>query len=482
MKIAFPAGCIVLVLILFIELLRHPSVKIYLTNSNSNLKYTSIEKFDRFNNMISEYENQNCQPKRFVYLKIHKTGSSLIRVIFRHFASHHGFEMNLMKRPNGFHIGGYPAPFNATVHKFDNKTDVIYDHMRFNKPEILKVLKYPQTPEKTVFVTSIREPVSHFLSSFHYFYGQYSEEIIDHSYNHPEQKRKSDVNGPKGRYWFYTDCHYEPYKSIFKGRGRKNVTEFVDLLMEKTGYSTPNLNVSDTDVKNFLSSLPDNRKILNLQSSELNYLKPNQVLEQMDFVIILERLPECLILLRYYLCGKTSEFDQYVSSVSNQRAYDKSIIFNQQQKKFINKFLINQDQELYKAANEKLDFLIEQYGKGKMEHELKDISIRKLEKELFSSQKREEKYRKMLKNAEDAEKLTKERNNRQKRSPLSNSDILRKIEDNPRFVELVNLHDDARSAISQEQKCGLGYGYDRSKKGFSMKNEFGIIPYGWLKV
>ena len=67
-------------------------------------------------------------------------------------------------------VGGYPGPFLSDFHKDDEYTDVIFDHLRWNKQEIFKTLTHPRDH---LSIAIIRRPIDQFKSSFNYFYGQY---------------------------------------------------------------------------------------------------------------------------------------------------------------------------------------------------------------------------------------------------------------------------------------------------------------------
>ncbi|XP_033025727.1 galactose-3-O-sulfotransferase 4 [Lacerta agilis] len=108
-----------------------------------------------------------CQPRRhLVFLKSHKTGSSTIVNLLHRFGDARGLRFALPARyqfsyPNlfqarrvkGWHPGG--RPFNILCH-----------HMRFNLPEVQKVM-----PPDSFYFSIVRHPVSLAESAFSYYRG-----------------------------------------------------------------------------------------------------------------------------------------------------------------------------------------------------------------------------------------------------------------------------------------------------------------------
>ncbi|MBN3304289.1 G3ST1 sulfotransferase, partial [Amia calva] len=107
----------------------------------------------------------SCTPKvDLMFMKTHKTASSTILNILFRFGEKHRLKFAFPDSRNDFF---YPSPFQRTQVK-DYRPgmcfNVICNHMRFNEPEILKLL-----PADTAYVTILRDPAELFESSFHYF-------------------------------------------------------------------------------------------------------------------------------------------------------------------------------------------------------------------------------------------------------------------------------------------------------------------------
>lgn len=97
-------------------------------------------------------------------MKTHKTASStFINILFR-FGEKHRLKFAFPDSRNDFF---YPSPFERS-HVKDYRPgmcfNIICNHMRFNGPEVAKVL-----PMDTSYITILRDPAELFESSFHYF-------------------------------------------------------------------------------------------------------------------------------------------------------------------------------------------------------------------------------------------------------------------------------------------------------------------------
>lgn len=108
---------------------------------------------------------QSCSPKvDLMFLKTHKTASStFLNILFR-FGEKHRLKFAFPSSRNDFL---YPSLFQRSQVK-DYRSgmcfNVICNHMRFNAPEVAKLL-----PADTSYITILREPAGLFESSFHYF-------------------------------------------------------------------------------------------------------------------------------------------------------------------------------------------------------------------------------------------------------------------------------------------------------------------------
>ncbi|CAG5929650.1 unnamed protein product [Menidia menidia] len=108
----------------------------------------------------------SCQPhSHIMFLKTHKTASSTVLNMLYRFGEEHGLRFAL---PLGYQLG-YPLPFNA--HRVKGyrgpraiEFHIMGNHMRFNKPEVEKVM-----PADTFYFSIIRDPVVLAESSFAYY-------------------------------------------------------------------------------------------------------------------------------------------------------------------------------------------------------------------------------------------------------------------------------------------------------------------------
>ncbi|XP_043953833.1 galactose-3-O-sulfotransferase 4 [Gambusia affinis] len=108
----------------------------------------------------------SCQPHTHImFLKTHKTASSTVLNMLYRFGDEHSLRFAL---PLGYQLG-YPLPFNA--HRVKGyrgpraiEFHIMGNHMRFNKPEVEKVM-----PADTFYFSIIRDPVALAESSFAYY-------------------------------------------------------------------------------------------------------------------------------------------------------------------------------------------------------------------------------------------------------------------------------------------------------------------------
>lgn len=437
-------------------------------------------------NTCRKNDHSTVSSKKIVYLKVHKTGSTGIRNNFDQYCRFHNFTI-YSKKGGMRHLGGYPAPFNATahLHKLQSKVDCLVDHLRWNKPEMVKVLKNYQENESHIFIGSIREPLAHAISSFSFWYSRsatakllidrYDTELLKSSH-HKAYHSRDEIG--------FHSCDFEPYRSIFLGDDVKDEASYVEKIKAKhrkisgvqvlkkyqneNRYFNPaNLTykmmiekmMSEPNIypkKLFDGSLADVRKIRNLQSSEFNYLSPEDIFKQFDMIIILERIAECLVLLKQKMC--VEDWNQFLplyaisrkdpihrknsagpvtEGGSGSELWDKYFPEKEQQE-FIKKYLLDLDLELYRRANLKLDQEVEKFGKDRM-----DKLIYQNFELPYLKRLNESKYRKMK---------------RVKR--FSTEVIERRIADTSGLVlkpEIRALMDETKIRFSPEFRCGFGY-------------------------
>lgn len=116
-------------------------------------------------NISQESTGRTCSQKvDIMFMKTHKTASStFLNILFRFGEKHH----LKFAFPNGRNDFFYPSVFERSQVK-DYRPgmcfNIICNHMRFNGPEVAKLL-----PMDTSYITILRDPAELFESSFHYF-------------------------------------------------------------------------------------------------------------------------------------------------------------------------------------------------------------------------------------------------------------------------------------------------------------------------
>ncbi|XP_043925888.1 galactose-3-O-sulfotransferase 2-like [Protopterus annectens] len=134
---------------------------------------TGEEKDNEKNQLVGDLigkENKtwkSCQPKTHVmFLKTHKTGSSTVQNIIFRYAERENLSLALPK--NRFtHLLNYPRNFSADFVKqtaTGQKFDILANHMRFNFPEVLKVMH-----DDTFYFSILRHPIPTVKSVFMYW-------------------------------------------------------------------------------------------------------------------------------------------------------------------------------------------------------------------------------------------------------------------------------------------------------------------------
>lgn len=128
----------------------------------------------------------------------------------------------MAKTPVAAFMGGYPAPFDPTLVRGlpsnGGKFDIILHHLRFHKENLAKVLN-----DDTVYLTSMRNPLSHFVSTFEFFYGRFQSE------------EKMELKSNKGQ---SLTCWGHPFVDFLGGAG-KTPNEFINRAEEIYNPSAP---------------------------------------------------------------------------------------------------------------------------------------------------------------------------------------------------------------------------------------------------
>ncbi|XP_035674925.1 uncharacterized protein LOC118414785 [Branchiostoma floridae] len=120
-----------------------------------------------------------CAPKKhFVWIKVHKAGSQTTNPIFERFAYKHHLRL-LFGISNGPTVY-WPRSPKGGVYMQTRKGglfDALYVHSRYNKTWMRA-----HFPNDTVYLAIVKDPFSHFKSSFHY-YGLQRNLNLDDSWN-----------------------------------------------------------------------------------------------------------------------------------------------------------------------------------------------------------------------------------------------------------------------------------------------------------
>ena len=128
----------------------------------------------------------------------------------------------MAKTPVPAFIGGYPAPFDASLVQGlppnGTKFDIILHHLRFKQESLSEVLN-----DDTIYLTSMRNPMSHFVSTFEFFYGRFST----------LEKMESKSN--KGQ---SLTCWGHPFVDFLGGSGH-SIHEYIDKAQDIYNTNTP---------------------------------------------------------------------------------------------------------------------------------------------------------------------------------------------------------------------------------------------------
>ncbi|XP_066922081.1 uncharacterized protein [Clytia hemisphaerica] len=153
------------------------------------------ETSENLNTDTLETPDQNCKPaESVVFLKTHKTGSSTILNIFQRYVDRKQLSMVLPRLPETNHRLGWPYSFSSGwvfEHKKNQRYNMLANHARYNRKKMLSVMKEPQ---KTKFVTILRDPLRQLESSAVYFHFERmfkipKENLVDHFLEKVEEDR-----------------------------------------------------------------------------------------------------------------------------------------------------------------------------------------------------------------------------------------------------------------------------------------------------
>ena len=214
------------------------------------------------------------------------------------------------------------------------RVDSIRYHFRWNMEKMDEILE----PD-TVKITSIRQPLDMFRSTYNYYY-----------YEHKNVKNIEKICNSK--------CARVPFAQI-AGRNDMKVDDFIAILSDK-----------------FDPKLPFNYRVKNWQAFELGmdhlnedpiYIEESlKILErQFDLVILVEYYQESLVLLAELLCVPYKVIWQ---KQLNPRKYKKPTLPDDLEEKFNNHF--KTDIIIYNHFEKVLQQKIDDFGREKMEEEI----------------------------------------------------------------------------------------------------------------
>ncbi|XP_066278148.1 galactose-3-O-sulfotransferase 2-like [Branchiostoma lanceolatum] len=115
---------------------------------------------------LNSSSSSNCSPRKdFVWIKVHKSGSSTTTPLFQQYAFFNN--LTVMMPAHGGPILSWPIPprEGLYVRPRTGCYNALYQHSRYNKTWL-----EARFPPETAYLAIIREPFSHFKSSFNYYH------------------------------------------------------------------------------------------------------------------------------------------------------------------------------------------------------------------------------------------------------------------------------------------------------------------------
>jgi len=116
-------------------------------------------------NRDDETDPTVCEPLKNIYfMKTHKTAGTVVQNILLRYGLEHGLHFAMPKNAHDF---GYPGKFsiNQVQPQCNGNYNIMCFHMIFDRQKVSSIM-----PADTKYVSIVREPLSHFQSSFDYFY------------------------------------------------------------------------------------------------------------------------------------------------------------------------------------------------------------------------------------------------------------------------------------------------------------------------
>ncbi|XP_050977461.1 galactosylceramide sulfotransferase [Labeo rohita] len=282
------------------------------------------------NNSHRTLKDATCTPKvNLMFMKTHKTASSTLMNILLRFGEKHQLKFAL---PDGRNDFFYPSSFFRTQVKSYQPGlcyNVICNHMRFNAPEVEKLL-----PPDTVFFTILRDPADLFESSFHYYKGYMPQTWMIPGENQMEEflKHPNRYFNPTGFNSFYL----------------KNL-QFFDFGFEN------NLEKDDPRVK-----------------EGIEYIE-----KQFQLVLLSDHFEESLILLKDALCWTMDDLVFFKLNARNATSVSRMSPELRTRAREWN----GADWRLYQHFNATFWARVKAYGRSRMEEQVKELRRRNAEME-----------------------------------------------------------------------------------------------------
>ena len=374
---------------------------------NENLVANDPEKRNVLETIFNtDIFTKKCSAKKFVFLKTHRAGSTTLKTMFLEYQAENLFTSTLSANGIGHWLGGWPGPFRSNFYfnrpeetkSLVEKTDIIYDHLRWDWNEIKQVLS---DPSNTFRIGVIRDPIKVLKSNYNHFYASQNNNVFFEKRGKLNPGQSFCMGSP-----FLEVAKFEktsPFvlrhgkRAKQSDRRKKRDTSKTRNFKNEKPQNYPLSEILRKLRKNpkILKSVPYNFRLNNSQSHDFNYLTPKQISEQFDFVIVLERFQESLLILKRLLCMSWETITPYASNgLSIQKgAGDYSETENTRltqnltdiesencwikndcdmNLELVVQNLTNLDQNIYDWADSRLDRLLEIYGVDRAEKEIKN--------------------------------------------------------------------------------------------------------------
>ena len=256
---------------------------------------------------VSAAPQENCllkEKRNFVYLRTHKTGSSTLTSIFRRY----GYVRNLsfvLPLTNSNWAVGWPDQLHSNLYR-PSKTgeyNIICEHAVLNISLFETIV-----PKDSVYITSVREPFSRFVSALYYFYIDQVQNISDKG-NFVETFLKNPD---------YSDL---TFRSIWTRMSNQN-NSYPSLVRNNMAFDL-----------GFRAGYPIGSEdwTYNTEATD-EWLR--ELDKKMDLVMVTEYMDESLVLLRQLMCWSMKDI-LYETENANKR-YKKNETSNYLQNVYLN--------------------------------------------------------------------------------------------------------------------------------------------------